>query len=391
MDFSTSGLENPLSHLLIALFFIEHLKSDDERRFDKLVWYAALAITNRMDLVWLFLPALAYDVWKGGEARKPRAWIGLAPFVGWEIFSLLYYGFLFPNTAYAKLGSGVHLKSLLMQGECYLLNSLSWDPITLFSIVGLLGIVFFTLRDDRRAVLVAVGIVLSLVYTVRVGGDYMTGRFLTAPLFASMFLLARIEFDRPLEFAIALALLIGLALYSPRPPIQMSDGYVSLGSAPQGIDDEHGYRHNDTSLLRMSRGQGLRGLGGWVADGVKANRERTPVAVYRNIGYYGYFAGPEVHVIDPYGIGDPLMARMPFPEDGHWSPGHFYRDVPDGYVDAAIDKGTFADPALAAYWAKLKLVTRGPIFDGERLKEIVKFNLGLNPMPPIPPNAPKQP
>src|SRR5579859_1334817 len=162
MDFSTSGLENPLSHLLLALFAIEHLKSYDERRFDRMVWYAGLAITNRMDLVWLFLPALAYQVWKGGEARKPRAWIGLSPFIAWELFSLLYYGFLFPNTAYAKLGSGVHLKSMLMQGECYLLNSLSWDPITLFTIVGLVGIVFFTLREDRPATLVAIGVVLSV-------------------------------------------------------------------------------------------------------------------------------------------------------------------------------------------------------------------------------------
>ncbi len=135
----------------------------------------------------------------------------------------------------------------------------------------------------------------------------------------------------------------------------------------------------------MSRGQGLRGLGGWIADGVKAHNEHTPVAVYRNIGYYGFFAGPEVHIIDPYGIGDPLMARMPFPEDGRWSPGHFYRDVPEGYVDAALDKGDFADPGLSAYWAKLKLVTRGPIFDWERLKEVARFNLGMNPVPPIPP------
>jgi arabinofuranosyltransferase len=247
------------------------------------------------------------------------------------------------------------------------------------------AIVLLTLRDDRPATLMAVGIVLSILYTVRVGGDYMTGRFLTAPLFFSMFLLSRIEFDRPLELAIALALLIGLGIYSPRPPIATTDGYVGLGSAVQGVDDEHGYRHNDTSLLKLTRGQGLRGLGGWVADGVKANRDHLPVSVYRNIGYYGFFAGPDVHIIDPYGIGDPLMARMPFPEDGHWSPGHFYRDVPEGYVDAALDKGTFADPALAAYWAKLKLVTRGPIFDGERLIEVARFNLGLNPMPPIPP------
>ena len=58
VDFSTSGLENPLSHLLLVLFFIEYLKAPEERSFRKLVWFAGLAITNRMDLVWLVLPAL---------------------------------------------------------------------------------------------------------------------------------------------------------------------------------------------------------------------------------------------------------------------------------------------------------------------------------------------
>ena len=131
-----------------------------------------------------------------------------------------------------------------------------------------------------------------------------------------------------------------------------------------------------------AREQSVKDLGGWVADGVKANREHTPVSVYRNIGYYGFFAGPGVHVIDPYGIGDPLMARMPFPaEKQPWSAGHFMRKVPDGYADAAIDRGEIAEPELAAYWAKLKLVTRGPVFDIERLKEVLRFNLGLYPMP----------
>ena len=183
-----------------------------------------------------------------------------------------------------------------------------------------------------------------------------------------------------------MAAVLALGIYSPRPPIQTSDSYVGLGSSPQGVDDERGYRHNDTSLLKLSRQRSVKDLGGWVADGVRANREHTPVSVYRNIGYYGFFAGPGVHIIDPYGIGDPLMARMPFPPDDKqpWSAGHFMREVPDGYADAAIDRGEIADPALEAYWQKLKLVTRGPVFGRARLGEVVRFNLGMNPVPAVP-------
>jgi arabinofuranosyltransferase len=384
MDFSTSGLENPLSHLLLVLFFIEYLKPTEERSFRKLVWFVGLAITNRMDLIWIVLPAMAHVTWEYGtwRPRHYKQWAGLLPFVAWEVFSILYYGFPFPNSAYAKLSPHVSWRSLLIQGDCYLLNSLSWDPVTLFAMAGLVMAAVWAFRRDRALVMLAAGVALYVLYTVKIGGDYMSGRFLTAPFVVSLLVLSRIEFDSALEFGIMMLAVVGLGIYAPRPPIQTSDSYVGLGSSPQGVDDEHGYRHNDTSLLRLSRESGVKDLGGWVADGVKANREHTPVAVYKNIGYYGFFAGPGVHVIDPYGIGDPLMARTPFHADKTaWQPGHFMRKVPDGYPEAAIDRGEIADPELAAYWAKLKLVTRGPIFDADRLKEVVRFNLGLNPNP----------
>jgi arabinofuranosyltransferase len=368
------------------LFFIEYLKPADERSFKKLVWFAGLAITNRMDLMWILLPAMihvtsAHGTWR---PRHYKQWAGLLPFLAWVTFSVFYYGFPFPNSAYAKLTPRVSWRSLIIQGDCYLVNSLSWDPVTLFAMAALVGTAIWAFRRERAFLMLAAGITLHILYTIKIGGDYMSGRFLTAPFVVSLLVLSRIEFDSALEFAIMMAAIVALGIYSPRPPIQTSDAYVGLGSSPQGVDDERGYRHNDTSLLRLNRQQGVKDLGGWVADGVKANREHTPVSVYRNIGYYGFFAGPGVHVIDPYGIGDPLMARMPFPpEKQSWQAGHFMREVPDGYADAAIDRGEITDPELAAYWAKLKLVTRGPLFDLDRLVEVARFNLGLNPNPAV--------
>jgi arabinofuranosyltransferase len=384
VDFSTSGLENPLSNLLLVLFFIEYLKPAEERRFEKLVWLAGVAITNRMDLVWLVLPPLAHLTSTHGywRPRHYRRWLGLSPFVAWETFSLLYYGFPFPNSAYAKLTPQVSWRSLLIQGDCYLLNSLSWDPITLFAMAALVGTALWAYRKDHALLMMSAGIALHIAYTIKIGGDYMSGRFLAAPFVVALLILSRIDFDSALEFVIMMAAVVALGLYAPRPPIQTSDQYVGLGSSPQGVDDERGYRHNDTSLLKLNREQGVKDLGGWVADGLRAKREEKQVSVYRNIGYYGFFAGPGVHIIDPYGIGDPLMARMPFPPEKHpWQAGHFMRKVPEGYEDAAIDRGAIADPELAAYWAKLELVTRGPIFDGARLLEVLRFNLGMNPIP----------
>lgn len=384
VDFSTSGLENPLSNLLLVLFFIEHLKEEDERDFRKMVLYAGLGMTNRMDLMWFFLPALADIAYRQRLFRPQhlRVWAGLLPFVAWEVFSVVYYGFPFPNSAYAKLTTDVRGIALFSQGVYYLINSLSWDPLTLF-VTGVMVVYGVSrAKEDRALGALTAGVLLYVVYGLRVGGDYMTGRLLAAPFVVSLLTLSRIELTDRLEIGIATAAVMALGWAAPRPPVMTNDQYVSLGSAVQSVDDERGYRHNDTSLLKLNKDHSVKNLGGWVADAHKARESGVKVAVYKNIGYYGFFAGPGLHVIDPYGLGDALMSRMPFTEGmGFWASGHFYRKVPEGYADAAVGQGQIRDPEIAAYWKKLELVTRGPLFDGARLAELVRFNLGKNPAP----------
>jgi arabinofuranosyltransferase len=300
----------------------------------------------------------------------------------WEAFALLYYGFPFPNSAYAKLTTQLPVRTLTGQGLGYLLNSLAWDPLTLFALTALVLAALLRYGSDRSSAMIALGVLLHLVYAVRVGGDYMTGRFLSAPFLVSLLLLSSITLESMLQFCTVMCVALAVGVSAPRPPILMRDEYVGLGSSAQGVDDERGYRHGDTALLRLNRFQQLANLGGWVADGVKANRDHTRVIVYRNIGYFGFFAGPDVHVIDPYGIGDPLMARLPFTESmGRWIAGHYLRVVPEGYPEAAVGIGEIKDPATEEYWRKLELVTRGPLFDLTRLRQIARFNLGLDPPP----------
>ncbi len=383
VDFSTGGLENPLSHLLLVLFFVEVLKPPATRVFAKMLRWAALILITRMDLVWLLLPALAHVAWTGGYWRRGhgRTWLALWPFVAWEAFSLVYYGFLFPNSAYAKLTVHLPLRLLIAQGGCYLLNSLAWDPLTLFAMATLVFLGLGRWRSARGVSMLSIGVLLHVAYVVRVGGDYMSGRFLTAPFLVALMILSQVPFESLLELCTALAVALALGIASPRPPILMRDEYVGLGSALQSVDDERGYRH-ETALLRLNRDVQIANFGGWVADGVKAKREHQRIAVYRNIGFFGFFAGPEVQVIDPYGIGDPLIARIPFDASmGRWAAGHFLRTVPDGYLEAATGEGRIKDEALERYWEKLRLVTRGPIFDPARLAMVARFNLGLEPMP----------
>jgi hypothetical protein len=84
-------------------------------------------------------------------------------------------------------------------------------------------------------------------------------------------------------------MLLALGVYSPRPPVET----------------------NDTALLRLNRDCNIAHLGGWVRDGIEARESGQRVTVYKNIGYYAFFASPAVHVIDPYGLSDPLLVRLP--------------------------------------------------------------------------------
>jgi arabinofuranosyltransferase len=95
------------------------------------------------------------------------------------------------------------------------------------------------------------------------------------------------------------------------------------------------------------------------------------------VGVRPYQAGPRATFIDYYALADPLLARLPTRDRLEWRIGHFARDVPAGYK-VARETGSTAlmNRNLAAYYQRLRLITAGPIFDPERLKTVVRFNLG---------------
>ena len=248
VDYSTSGLENPLTHLLLVLFLWLYLtretiaeetiaegdlppapedapaKTDGAGSrglpFDALPgvlsMLAALSAVNRMDSLLLFMPALLYVLWRRRTWRC-LGWMaaGTLPLLLWLGFSLVYYGFPFPNTAYAKLNNGIAGRALAEQGCYYLWNSLKFDPLTLTTIVFALGVACW--RRRWRELAVALGIFLYLLYIVKIGGDFMSGRFLTTPLLAAVCLLGTLSWSSKRAWAPALAVMALLGVYGMRP------------------------------------------------------------------------------------------------------------------------------------------------------------------------------
>ena len=151
IDYSTSGLENPLTHLILAAFFITFFNSESsKKKLLTLSLLTSLGILNRMDTLLLFAPSLCYEIFEhlktsSSESLRSKAIntfrtlvLGFLPFIIWEIFSVLYYGFPFPNTAYAKLNTGIPAIKLAKQGLYYLIGSFPGrtdlvTPILVFS------------------------------------------------------------------------------------------------------------------------------------------------------------------------------------------------------------------------------------------------------------------
>lgn len=244
MDYSTSGLENPLSHLLLAFFLWIYLKKPGN--IFALTIAASLLVMTRQDLVILVLPPLLQVYWSYRKRDNvfETLLFGLSPIFLWEVFSILYYGFPFPNTAYAKLNTGIESSLLFQQGIDYLLNSLHWDPLTLL-IVFFTGFSVFTLpvqvQEKNKLMLLYAGVALYILYVVGIGGDFMSGRFLTAPFFVSVIILSQTSQPRNTLLMITVTtIVLGIfsvrsTLLEPRFPSLLSGSLIWDGN---GIADE---------------------------------------------------------------------------------------------------------------------------------------------------------
>ena len=395
IDFSTSGLENALTHvLLIAFVWVWWDEPAGVRRMRRLSFVAALALLNRMDVAPLVAPALAVEAWRLGPraALRPLA-IGLLPFFAWELFATFYYGSPFPNTAYAKLNNVIDPGVRFQRGLDYFARALTGDPATL-PVIALASLTALVESRRRDWPLVG-GILLYAAYILRIGGDWMMGRFLTAPFIVAVAILARARWLEPRRRGLATAgavVILGLlAIWEPailsgygysyannlvhgkRSPVPLDNETLTY---VKGIMDERRYYYEATGLLKTVRAD-PRPHYEWSIEG-RALRSRGDrvVVVRSNIGMLGYFAGPRVHIIDNLALADPLLARLP--GGVATSPmGHFPRPIPTGYVET-IETGTnrLADPDLAAYYEQLHAIISGPLWSAHRIFTLATFLSG---------------
>ena len=134
----------------------------------------------------------------------------------------------------------------------YFLDIIREDPATAFIILGGITIPFFTKKENLYPI--SAGVILYLLYVGYIGGDFMRGRFFTAPFFLSLIVWGqglslipgRVWYMTPF---IALLGFLGSA-----PPLIVSDKYLFNESEKitlqqtRGITNERAYYFQGTGL-----------------------------------------------------------------------------------------------------------------------------------------------
>ncbi len=383
-DYATSGLENPLTYLLLVIFCIIYFQTTLSPK--RLFWMSlvmSLAIFNRMDTLLLYAPALLVAFLKNRSKRSFYALaLGQLPFILWLCFATFYYGFPAPNTAYAKLNTGIPMQELYEQGFYYLLDSLTFDPLTLITILS--SIILLFLSKKWRSLPLAIGVILYLAYTVSIGGDFMRGRFLAAPFLCAVILLADYDFSQ-LQPASTMLLFVavfvtGLSVRYPAftiPNVDFDTVTAKTFLSRTGIADELLFYYPDNGLLAAQRGTQMPDHA-WKEQGLQLRAADASVVIRnKSIGMYGFYAEPKAHIVDQLALTDPLLARLPTVRDTEWRIGHFSRYIPEGYIKTLqFGSNVISDKNLALFYDKLTYITRGKLFDPHRWLEILKMNTG---------------
>ncbi|MBM9499097.1 hypothetical protein JWG44_02365 [Leptospira sp. 201903071] len=429
VDYNTSGLENPLSNLLLLLFFIriDSVYPSSEKRISKKdgLWLGiltALLLLTRLDLALLLLiPLIVLFLRISRNEKFPfliYGILGLLPWFCFLLFSLVYYGSIFPNTFYAKTNVISSLSERMIAGWNYIRISLKWDPIAGFIFFLHLFWIFseiilkrfknleWNLSEEEKRILLlgAFAILPVFFYLLWIGGDFMAGRFFGSCLVVSLysqilFLSKRLGTNPKYIRKIVYTFGIGTAVYffihpfSPfryfyqRQEVRVEKGVVderasyqdnvSLKSWWKGITPEsHPWAQYAIQISKKNPEEFLRRTSGRIPWKEESDSEQNvflvakEVRVTTNVGLAGYYGGPEIHWIDLLGITDPFLARLP----GKGFPGHYIRLLPKGYKEYVEETVSVLESSeLDRFYYEIRMLSEEEIWSRERWEIVFDF------------------
>ncbi len=284
----------------------------------------ALTMLTRPDGAVLALAGGAFLLWRGwrGRDRTAARWRWLAPalhystaclvlYVPYFLWRWSYYGYLLPNTFYVKVGGTA---AQAQQGARYLWESGLTYPLLLAGGAGLLLGVLLRGRaagppQHPNMPLIGGFVVLSSLYIILVGGDWMPGARFAMPLLPPL-AITTVWGLAALAVWLGASRLPRMRLLSPL----LLAGLLLLLTLrlPEHSSNTPG------SLIYQERVvvARYREMGRWI------NTTTPPdtVVAAAAIGALSYYANRPI--IDMLGLTDPYIAHLPGEHLGTGKPGH---------------------------------------------------------------------
>lgn len=397
IEYAGSGLETSLSFLLFSMLGYAIVHCQKHAYFPLIIsLLSSLLLLNRLDHIILIAPLLLV---LSLQRNHWQVFVGAIPLLCWFAFSLVYYGFLLPNTKYAKLDTGLSLSAYISQGLEYGFIWLTQDTASAITVMVAVFYSFATLRNtwnkaktqknnDQPTSLslplwgkeaLALGIILNIAYVISIGGDYMMGRFFAVIFFAGCWLLLASvnHLKSDMVFAAVIVLLLAYATsYFVRDIRGNCEACVPIKG--RVLDAQRIFGNNALFISLWPPKMRSEGQYKFAYEGRRIAAENPPpIKPLMYVGMIGYYAGPHVILLDELALADPLLARLPARTDRPFYVGHYRRRIPRGYIHAIkTGKLDAMEPSLARYYEKLRLITQGDMWDKKRLQTIIRFNFG---------------
>lgn len=391
--YTTSGLETSLIFLIQILYFDYVLNHKEEYSFKQLFFVAflcSLSLLTRFDTCFLMFFPTAYIFLKKKKCGICKmllaGFLGLLPVFAWLGFSVIYYGYPFPNTYYAKLRTGIAITDYLLKGINFYKVNILCDPITL--VIIFIALAIMILKGDWLRRMIAVGMIMKMLYILRIGGDFMLGRHFAGIFIVSVYIIfdhaeRNKWFDKKklLIVGVVLPLLVLVGLITP----------VSFLYPLNDVADERSVYFSYTSLIMIVKSEITKE--NYPLQNFLTQSEGAKIRIER--GYKGdiltfapgiivYNYSDRIYLADQIALADPLLPYMGIDWNmslyfskgqGNWRIGHIQRAIPEGYRESLQQNANLIkDPEIHDLYDKILLVVRGDLFTKERFKAIWELN-----------------
>ena len=310
--------------------------------------------------------------WKQKRLRIKSLILGSLPLVIWHSFSVVYFGFLFPNTKYAKVGGRPFIDTA-RSGLAYLLDSAQaelhiWIFVIFLPFLLVLAFRSRVLSALHNRVLSALitGMYLQVIYVVFVaGGDFMRGRFFTVVALGAS--IALLFFRITLSKATSRVVIVSIGLFF------VVSAWIGakehLKWTAFGVANERNF-YKSTLALNLDPLQNYTN-NAWARDAMSlASSTKGIIGVN---GQRGYWIPRHINLIDPVALTDAFVARSPI--DNSDRTGHFTHKIAEEYLIIKTehhDVGEWKDKNAQLLYENLKTVTESPeLFSYNRIKSMV--------------------